>query len=65
MIVSVRDRDTGEEFTVRARYVIAADGGRTVGPTQGVEMDGPTDMVDMVSTHFSADLSGSTGTTGR
>ena len=57
VVVSVRDRDTGEEFTVRARYVIAADGGKTVGPREGVQMNGPTNMVDMVSTHFTADLS--------
>lgn len=54
---TVRNRDTGEELTVRARYVIAADGGKTVGPELGVAMIGPTNMVDMVSTHFSADLS--------
>jgi 2,4-dichlorophenol 6-monooxygenase len=42
---------------VRARYVIAADGGKTVGPREGVQMNGPTNMVDMVSTHFTADLS--------
>src|SRR5215208_6982448 len=57
VVASVRDRDTGEEFTVRARYVIAADGGKTVGPREGVQMVGPTNMVDMVSTHFTADLS--------
>ena len=57
VVASVRDRDTGDEFTVRARYVIAADGGKTVGPREGVQMVGPTSMVDMVSTHFTADLS--------
>jgi len=55
--VSVRDRDTGEDLTIRARYVITADGGKTVGPKLGVQMAGPTGMVDMVSTHFSCDLS--------
>jgi 2,4-dichlorophenol 6-monooxygenase len=54
---TVLDRRTGNEFTVDARYVIAADGGKTIGPRLGVEMIGPTNMVDMVSTHFSADLS--------
>ena len=28
VVVTVHDRDTDEEFTVRARYVIAADGGQ-------------------------------------
>ncbi|MGW0497293.1 FAD-dependent monooxygenase [Streptomyces sp. NPDC003007] len=54
---TVHNHDTDETLTVRARYVIAADGGRTIGPRLGVEMAGPTDMVDMVSTHFSCDLS--------
>jgi 2,4-dichlorophenol 6-monooxygenase len=47
----------GERVTVRSRYVIAADGGKTVGPMLGVEMQGPTGMLDLVSMHFSADLS--------
>jgi 2,4-dichlorophenol 6-monooxygenase len=55
--VTVRSRDDDEELTVNARYVIAADGGRTIGPKVGVVMAGPTNMVDMVSTHFSCDLS--------
>lgn len=55
--VTVVNRDTGEDMIVHARYVIAADGGKTVGPREGVEMVGPTNMVDMVSTHFAADLS--------
>ena len=55
--VTVRDCGSDETHTVNARYVIAADGGKTVGPRVGVEMTGPTGMVDMVSTHFTADLS--------
>jgi 2,4-dichlorophenol 6-monooxygenase len=55
--VLVRDLATEQEYTIQARYVVAADGGRTFGPALGVTMAGPTDMVDMVSTHFSADLS--------
>jgi len=55
--VTIRDHKTDQTYTVQARYVIAADGGRTVGPKVGVNMLGPTDMVDMVSTHFSCDLS--------
>ena len=57
VIATVVNRDTGEDMTIAARYVIAADGGKTVGPALGVTMEGPTNMVDMVSTHFSADLS--------
>ena len=53
----VRNRDTDETFTVEAAYVIAADGGKTMGPKLGIEMQGPTGLLDMVATHFSADLS--------
>src|SRR5438067_866570 len=53
----IRNRDTDETFTVEAAYMIAADGGKTVGPGLGVEMQGPQGLLDMVATHFSADLS--------
>lgn len=55
--VTVEDNESGKKKIIRARYVIAADGGKTVGPKVGVEFNGPTNMVDMVSVHFSADLS--------
>jgi 2,4-dichlorophenol 6-monooxygenase len=42
---------------VRARYLIGADGGRTVGPSAGIELAGPEPFVDMISVHFRADLS--------
>jgi 2,4-dichlorophenol 6-monooxygenase len=54
---TVADHTSGERYTVRSRYVIAADGGKTVGPRLGVRMDGPTGILDLVSMHFSADLS--------
>jgi 2,4-dichlorophenol 6-monooxygenase len=53
----VKNRDSDETFTVEADYLIAADGGKTVGPGLGVEMQGPRGLLDMVATHFSADLS--------
>lgn len=43
--------------TVRAKYVVGADGGRFMAEALGIPMDGPTNLVDMVTTHFSADLS--------
>jgi 2,4-dichlorophenol 6-monooxygenase len=55
--VTVRDLATDESYTIAARYLIAADGGRTFGPALETVMAGPTEMLDMVSTHFSADLS--------
>ncbi len=54
---TVLDRTSGDSYEVRASYVIAADGGRTLGPECGVVMEGPTNMVDMVAVHVTADLS--------
>ena len=42
---------------VHGRYVLAADGGRMVAERLGIDFEGPTDLLDMVSAHFSADLS--------
>jgi 2,4-dichlorophenol 6-monooxygenase len=53
----VRDLATGRCDEIRAQYLVGADGGKTVGAMVGVTMDGPTGLLDMVSTHFSADLS--------
>jgi 2,4-dichlorophenol 6-monooxygenase len=53
----ILDRETNETFTVRARYMIGADGGRGVGEALGIPMDGPRRMMEMVTAHFSADLS--------
>lgn len=54
---TVLERGTGETYQVRARYMIAADGGRFVGPTLGIPMDGIDRLFDMVTCHFGADLS--------
>jgi 2,4-dichlorophenol 6-monooxygenase len=56
-VATILDRNTSSTYTVRARYVIAADGGRTVGGLLGVTMSGPRDGMKMVSVHMSADLS--------
>lgn len=53
----VLDRDGGEAYEVRAKYLIGADGGRKIGPALGVEMDGIPRLFDMVTVHFAADLS--------
>ncbi|MGQ0480954.1 MAG: FAD-dependent monooxygenase [Pseudonocardia sp.] len=57
VVATVLDRDAQEQYRVTARYLVAADGGKTFGPRLDVAMAGPTNMVDMVSTHFTADLS--------
>lgn len=55
--VTVKSTTSGSESKFRARYLIGADGGRVVGPKIGVQMRGPTNIVDMVTVHFKADLS--------
>lgn len=57
VVAEIRDRESGEVTRVRARYVIAADGGRTLGPALGVRMQGVFDMADVTTAYFSADLS--------
>lgn len=54
---TVLERDSGETYQVRAKYMIAADGGRFVGPALGIPMDGIDRLFDMVTCHFGADLS--------
>ncbi len=54
---TVRDKTTDTDLTVRARYVLACDGGRTVGRQLGVELTGVRDVMRIVSVYFSADLS--------
>jgi 2,4-dichlorophenol 6-monooxygenase len=54
---TIRNLDDDTEYTVRARYLIAADGGRTVGRCLGIAMSGQRAMMRMVSVHLSADLS--------
>lgn len=53
----ISDRVTGEKSTVRAKYLLAADGGKTVGPKLGIRMLGEKDILDMVTVYFGADLS--------
>ena len=55
--VTVKNTASGSESTFHTRYLIGADGGRTVGPKIDVQMQGPINIVDMVTVHFTADLS--------
>lgn len=48
---------TGSVSTYRSRYLVGADGGRMVGPNIGIVMEGRTEISDMVSVHFGANLS--------
>ncbi|MBH5338333.1 FAD-dependent monooxygenase [Streptomyces pactum] len=54
----VADRDSGREYTVRADYVIGADGARSrVMEQLGLTVEGPSGFAGAVSTWFEADLS--------
>lgn len=53
----IRDRASGEAATVRAKYVIGADGGRSfVGQQAGIGMEGETGLGYAVNVWFEADL---------
>src|SRR5262245_22729197 len=52
-----RDKTAGTSYVVRSRYLLACDGGRTVGRRLGVEMQGERDVMRIVSIYMSADLS--------
>jgi 2,4-dichlorophenol 6-monooxygenase len=54
----VRDNEDGQEYEVRADYLIGADGGRTIPAQIGVEFDGLGVVSEAVSFHVSADFSG-------
>ena len=54
---SINDLDNHRTYTVRAQYMVGADGGKTVGPGLGVEMDGLKNIARIVSSHVTADLS--------
>ncbi len=53
----IKDVEKDQPLTVRARYMIGADGGKTVGPALGVAMDGIKNIARIVSSHVTADLS--------
>jgi 2,4-dichlorophenol 6-monooxygenase len=54
----VCDRRTGDEYTVRAKYVIGADGARSiVGETAGFEYEGEVALGEAISVWLKADLS--------
>lgn len=57
VIARVEDRASGETHTVRARYLVAADGGKTVGAMVGAKLEGTPELMDMVTLYFRADLS--------
>lgn len=55
--VIVLDHQSGDKKTLRADYLIACDGGRTIGRQVGIELEGLRDLSRTVSVYASADLS--------
>lgn len=54
---TIVDRQTLEPYRVRCKYLLGADGGRTVGQLVGIGMDGVTNLRHVVNVHMTADLS--------
>lgn len=54
---TIKDHDTGENYQVRADYLLGCDGGRTLGRLLGVQLEGRRDLMRSISIHMSADLS--------
>ncbi|MEU4689199.1 FAD-dependent monooxygenase [Actinoplanes sp. NPDC023714] len=60
--VRVRDRLTGQDYTIRAKYLIGADGARSaVAADIGLPMEGAMDIAGSMNITFKADLSAYVG----
>lgn len=57
VLATVRDRAAEREYRVKARYLVAADAGKTVGPIVGAQLQGTPELLEMVTVYFKADLS--------
>ncbi len=53
----IKNNDTGEEYTVRSRYVLGCDGGRTIPKMVGIDIEGLGVLFQTATAHVSADLS--------
>jgi 2,4-dichlorophenol 6-monooxygenase len=53
----IKDHGAGEEYEVRAQYLIGCDGGRTVGRSVGIEFEGLGVIAHSLTAHVSADFS--------
>lgn len=54
---TILDRDNMTEYSVHSEYLVACDGGRTVGRILGIEMQGVRRYASQVSIHMSTDFS--------
>ncbi len=52
-----KDRASGRSMLIRARYAVSADGGRSVGPIVGAQLEGTAALRQMITVYFRADLS--------
>lgn len=57
VIATILNKDTNETYHVSSTYVLACDGGRTVGNLLGIEMQGLRKAASQVSFHISTDFS--------
>lgn len=57
IVATIKNLTDGEVFAVRADYLVAADGGRTIGPRTGNTMTGEKNLAQSTTVHFAADLS--------
>lgn len=57
VVATVRDRATQGTYRVKAKYLVAADAGKTVGPIVGAKLEGTPELLEMVTVYFKADLS--------
>ena len=53
----IKNHDTGDEYTVKARYLLGCDGDRTVPRLVGIGYDGLGVLSQTATAHVSADLS--------
>ncbi|ORY60743.1 FAD binding domain-containing protein [Pseudomassariella vexata] len=56
VVLHIQSRDSKIKEQVRAKYVLGADGGRGLSESLGIEWEGKSDLVDMVTAHFKAEL---------
>ena len=54
---SIRNHDTGAEYTVRSRYVLGCDGGRTISRMLDIPYEGLGALAQVATAHVSANLS--------
>jgi 2,4-dichlorophenol 6-monooxygenase len=57
VVARIRNHDDGAEYTVRARYLLGCDGGRTIPRMVGIPYEGLGVIAQTATAHISADLS--------